>query len=85
MVQGFKGIVQQPMKGAKKQGVHGFFKGVGKGLLGVATAPVAAVLRVGSAATGEASSFTKMKRTDSEGCLISAPKRIRQPRYISLN
>jgi len=56
MVQGFKGIVQQPMKGAKKQGVDGFFeRRWRKGLLGVAAAPVAAVLRVGSAATGEAS------------------------------
>lgn len=50
---------------------------MGKGILGVATAPVNAVLRVSAAATGEASSLTKMKRTDSEGCLITEPKRIR--------
>jgi vacuolar protein sorting-associated protein 13A/C len=34
IVSGVTGIVEQPMKGAEKEGVGGFIKGVGKGLLG---------------------------------------------------
>ena len=34
VVNGVSGIVTQPIKGAQQGGAEGFFKGVGKGLLG---------------------------------------------------
>ena len=34
LVSGVTGIVEQPIRGASKEGVEGFMKGVGKGLLG---------------------------------------------------
>ena len=36
MYDGISGLVTQPMRGAKKEGVSGFFKGVGKGIGGIA-------------------------------------------------
>ena len=41
---GISGLVLQPIKGAQKDGAAGFFKGVGKGLLGVVAKPVGGVL-----------------------------------------
>jgi len=40
---GITGIVTKPMEGAKKGGISGFFKGAGKGLVGVVAKPVAGV------------------------------------------
>jgi vacuolar protein sorting-associated protein 13A/C len=34
IAEGIGGIVYQPIKGGKKEGVKGFFKGIGKGLVG---------------------------------------------------
>jgi len=31
---GITGIVQMPIEGAEKEGVGGFFKGIGKGIVG---------------------------------------------------
>lgn len=46
----------QPLEGAKKGGVSGFLKGVGKGLMGVVTKPA------GGAVDFAASSFLGVKR-----------------------
>ncbi|KAL2823903.1 hypothetical protein BDW59DRAFT_148182 [Aspergillus cavernicola] len=40
IVSGIEGIARHPLQGAEKEGLQGFFKGVGKGFLGVATKPV---------------------------------------------
>jgi len=40
----FTGVVTQPINGAKKQGLLGFFKGLGKGIGGLALKPEAAIL-----------------------------------------
>lgn len=40
---GLSGLVTKPMDGAKKEGALGFFKGVGKGIVGVALKPVIGV------------------------------------------
>ncbi|KAL3479124.1 hypothetical protein BJX99DRAFT_255899 [Aspergillus californicus] len=40
IVSGIEGIARHPLQGAEKEGIQGFFKGVGKGFLGVATKPV---------------------------------------------
>ncbi len=37
------GVVEKPMEGAKS-GASGFFKGVGKGMLGLITKPTAGVI-----------------------------------------
>jgi hypothetical protein len=41
---GITGIVMDPIRGAEKEGVQGFFKGVGKGLIGVVCKPVAGAI-----------------------------------------
>ncbi|KAL5336775.1 hypothetical protein BJX70DRAFT_400270 [Aspergillus crustosus] len=39
IVSGIEGIARHPLQGAEKEGLQGFFKGVGKGFLGLATKP----------------------------------------------
>ncbi|XP_012945076.2 vacuolar protein sorting-associated protein 13A, partial [Aplysia californica] len=41
---GLSGVVLDPIKGAHEDGVEGFFKGVGKGLLGLLTKPTGGVV-----------------------------------------
>lgn len=41
---GATGLVLSPFHGAKNEGCVGFFKGVGKGVVGVAAKPLAGVL-----------------------------------------
>jgi len=43
-LEGFSGIVVQPLKGAKAEGTIGFVKGVGKGLIGVPVRPIAGIV-----------------------------------------
>ncbi|GMH39652.1 hypothetical protein BSKO_07550 [Bryopsis sp. KO-2023] len=50
-LKGVTGVIQRPVKGAKKEGVEGFFKGVGKGLLGVAVNPLSGVFEAASKVT----------------------------------
>ena len=42
---GITGVVLQPYHGAKKSGVKGFFKGLGKGFVGLAISPFSAALK----------------------------------------
>ncbi|KAK7520486.1 uncharacterized protein IWZ02DRAFT_265520 [Phyllosticta citriasiana] len=42
LYEGFTGIVTEPYKGAKEDGVGGFVKGIGKGMVGIAMKPQAA-------------------------------------------
>ncbi|CAM9995757.1 unnamed protein product, partial [Discosporangium mesarthrocarpum] len=51
VTRGVKGVVTKPMQGAKEEGALGFIKGVGKGVVGLAAAPV-------SGALGATSKFT---------------------------
>lgn len=57
-MQGVTGVVTKPIEGARKDGVEGFFKGVGKGLIGVVTRPVSGVVDFAS------SSFEGIRRYD---------------------
>lgn len=43
MYDGITGLVTQPVRGAKKSGVEGFIKGVGKGIVGVVVKPGAGI------------------------------------------
>jgi len=45
---GIGGLFTKPYQGAKREGAKGFVKGLGKGLVGVVTAPFSAVLRITS-------------------------------------
>ena len=41
---GFSGVVLDPVQGAHDDGVEGFFKGMGKGILGLLTKPAGGVI-----------------------------------------
>lgn len=41
---GFTGFVTKPIRGARDEGVGGFFKGVGKGTIGLVARPAAGVV-----------------------------------------
>lgn len=41
---GVTGVITKPVSGAKEQGVEGFFKGLGKGAVGLVVKPVAGVV-----------------------------------------
>ncbi|KAH9849745.1 vacuolar protein sorting-associated protein 13 [Lenzites betulinus] len=43
VVSGVEGVLLKPIEGAESEGAKGFFKGVGKGLIGVVTKPVIGV------------------------------------------
>lgn len=51
VVGGLTGVVMAPVRGARRQGVRGFVKGVGKGLVGVVLKPTVGVLDAVSNAT----------------------------------
>lgn len=48
MFSGVTGVVTKPIEGAKKEGAAGFFKGFGKGLIGVVARPVSGVIDLAS-------------------------------------
>ena len=49
---GVSGVVLKPISGAKQKGVEGFFKGVGKGVVGLVTRPTAGVIDFASGLFG---------------------------------
>lgn len=55
-VSGITGIVTKPIKGAQKEGAAGFFKGVGKGLVGAVARPTGGIIDMAS------STFQGIKR-----------------------
>ena len=63
------------MKGAEKEGVGGFFKGVGKGIVGVVTKPVVGLFDLANDVTEGIRNTT----VADDGAL----DRVRLPRYIS--
>lgn len=52
MVDGVTGVVMKPISGAKEEGVEGFFKGFGKGVVGLVTRPTAGVIDFASGSFG---------------------------------
>ncbi|KAL3882618.1 hypothetical protein ACJMK2_028943 [Sinanodonta woodiana] len=72
---GLSGVVLDPVKGAQEEGVEGFFKGVGKGIMGLLTKPTGGVLDMVSMA------FDGMHRAaELEHGIIH---RMRKPRFIN--
>jgi len=75
LFQGATGIVVQPLKGAKEEGLAGFAKGVGRGVVGVAAKPVAGTFDLLSQTTeGFRNTATFLDR--------GTRTRVRCPRYI---
>ncbi|KAI8644804.1 hypothetical protein BD408DRAFT_104972 [Parasitella parasitica] len=72
---GFSGLVTRPMEGATKDGVGGFLKGFGKGLVGAVTKPVVGVFDFTSNVTEGIRNTT----TPTDTNMI---ERVRYPRYI---
>ena len=76
---GITGIFTKPVTGAQKGGVTGFFKGVGKGLLGGVAFPFAAVLRgVSTMTAGVNNTAIRIKKGR-----LPEYGRFRHPRYIN--
>lgn len=60
---GLAGFFTKPYQGAKRSGFLGFFKGLGAGIVGAVTAPLAAALRIGSSvATGISNTGTLLSK-----------------------
>lgn len=76
MASGFAGVLTQPIEGAERDGVGGFFSGLGKGLVGVVAKPmVGAFDLVSNVAEGIRNTTTVF-----DGDPID---RVRLPRYIA--
>ncbi|XP_019641996.1 PREDICTED: vacuolar protein sorting-associated protein 13A-like [Branchiostoma belcheri] len=75
IVMGISGVVLQPVKGAQQEGVEGFFKGIGKGLLGLFSRPVAGVFDMVSM------SFDAVRRSAEVGHIVVHRQRV--PRFIN--
>ncbi|XP_072290202.1 intermembrane lipid transfer protein VPS13A isoform X2 [Eucyclogobius newberryi] len=72
-VSGITGIVTKPIEGAQKEGAAGFFKGVGKGLVGAVARPTGGIIDMAS------STFQGIKRAAETSQDI---KSLRPPRFI---
>lgn len=71
---GLSGVVLLPIKGSKEEGIEGFFKGVGKGLMGLITKPAGGIVDMVSMA------FDGICRSAEMGEAIVL--RMRLPRYV---
>jgi len=72
---GVTGIVLDPIKGAQREGVGGFLKGVGKGLVGVVAKPTAGLIDM----TSQTMRGFSNSATDQEAKIVH---RVRKQRYI---
>ncbi|KAG7211251.1 hypothetical protein KM043_010561 [Ampulex compressa] len=76
VVDGVTGVVMKPISGAKEEGVEGFFKGFGKGVVGLVTRPTAGVIDFASGSFGAVRRATE---------LSEEVKRVRAPRFLQLD
>ncbi|EAT37516.1 AAEL010508-PA [Aedes aegypti] len=70
---GVTGVFTKPISGAKEEGVEGFFKGLGKGAVGLVARPIAGVTDFASG------SFDAVKRATE---LSDEAARLRPPRFL---
>ncbi|XP_055592823.1 intermembrane lipid transfer protein Vps13-like [Uranotaenia lowii] len=70
---GVTGVFTKPISGAKEEGVEGFFKGLGKGAVGLVARPIAGVTDFASG------SFDAVKRATE---LSDEAMRLRPPRFL---
>lgn len=59
MVDGVSGVFTKPISGAREEGVEGFFKGVGKGVVGLVTRPAGGVVDFASGSLGAVKRLVK--------------------------
>jgi vacuolar protein sorting-associated protein 13A/C len=75
LASGVGGLARKPLEGAEQEGVAGFFKGVGKGVLGLATKPAIGVFDLASNVSEGIRNTTTVFDAD-------ALDRVRLPRFI---
>uniref|UniRef100_A0A6B2EM79 Putative vacuolar protein n=1 Tax=Phlebotomus kandelakii TaxID=1109342 RepID=A0A6B2EM79_9DIPT len=73
VVDGVTGVFSKPISGARSEGVEGFFKGLGKGAVGLVTRPTAGVVDFASG------SFEAVKRAAE---MSEDVTRLRPPRFL---
>ncbi|XP_050293110.1 intermembrane lipid transfer protein Vps13 isoform X2 [Anthonomus grandis grandis] len=74
VVDGFTGVFTKPVTGAKEQGVEGFFKGLGKGAVGLVTRPAAGLVDFASGSLDVVKRATEVSDNDTA--------RLRPPRFL---
>ncbi len=72
---GISGIVQKPIEGANKEGVGGFFKGMGKGVVGLVAKPVVGVIDFANSISEGVRATMDERELD----------RVRLPRHVGAN
>ena len=85
---GFNGIASNPMEGAKKEGASGFFKGLGKGLVGMPTKTMIGILDMANNVSDGIKTSTGAYDPDNvynskNGHYENNVKSLRYPRYVS--
>lgn len=70
---GVTGVVMKPVQGARAEGVQGFFKGLGKGAVGLVARPTAGIVDFASG------TFDSVKRATE---LSDEEKKLRPPRFL---
>ena len=70
---GVTGVVTKPVQGARTEGVQGFFKGLGKGAVGLVARPTAGIVDFASG------TFDSVKRATE---LSDEEKKLRPPRFL---
>ncbi|XP_055373962.1 intermembrane lipid transfer protein Vps13 [Condylostylus longicornis] len=73
VVDGVTGVFTKPISGAKEEGVGGFFKGLGKGAIGLVARPTAGVVDFASGSLGAVKRCTET---------LEEVQRVRPPRFI---
>ena len=63
MASGIGGLARQPLQGAEKEGLPGFMKGVGKGVLGLATKPAIGAFDLASSKRHPLNDYSNAKLT----------------------
>lgn len=76
VMDGVTGVFTKPISGAKSDGFEGFFKGIGKGAVGLVARPAAGVIDFASG------SLSAVKRATE---LSEEVSRLRPPRYLNLD
>ncbi|CAF2390576.1 unnamed protein product [Rotaria sp. Silwood2] len=72
-VDGVKGVVTKPIRGAKHGGASGFFKGLGQGVVGLVARPTGGIVDFAS------TSLDLIKRTAQQEEIV---RRVRYPRHV---
>lgn len=81
VLEGVGGLFLQPVLGAESEGVEGFFKGVGKGITGLAVKPVTGVLDMFSRTFDGISSTSKMMMPSVLAKRKRLPQLVGAPQY----